>query len=51
VTLEAEIVNARRGHGFAVQFVNMTDEVRAVIERVIEWRVTALWHDEPRRDE
>jgi hypothetical protein len=29
----------------------MTDEVRAALERVIEWRVTALWHDEPRRDE
>jgi hypothetical protein len=51
VTLEAERVNTRRGYGFAVQFVSMTDEVRAALERVIEWRVTALWHDEPRRDE
>jgi hypothetical protein len=51
VTLVAESVNTRRGHGFAVQFVSMTDEVRAALERVIEWRVTALWHDEPRRDE
>jgi hypothetical protein len=51
VTLEAESVNRRRGYGFAVQFVNMTDEVRAALERIIEWRVTALWHDEPRRDQ
>lgn len=51
VTLEAESVNTRRGYGFAVQFVSMTDDVRAALERVIEWRVTALWHDEPRRDQ
>jgi hypothetical protein len=51
VTLEAESVNTRRGVGFAVQFVTMTDDVRAALERVIEWRVTALWHDEPKQDE
>ena len=42
VKLEVESVNTRPGYGFGVTFVSMTDTVREGLERIIEWRVTAL---------
>ena len=44
VTLEAESVNTRPGYGYGVAFVDMTNEVRDALERIIEWRVTGLRH-------
>jgi hypothetical protein len=48
VRLDAESVNKRPG-GYAVKFVNMEDDVREKLERVIEWQVSKSWHDERRR--
>jgi hypothetical protein len=38
VRVDAESVNTRPGYGFGVTFINMADEVREKIERLIEWK-------------
>ena len=38
VRLDAEVVNTRPGYGFGVTFINLADEVREKIERLIEWK-------------
>lgn len=50
VRVDAESVNRRPGYGFAVTFVNMPDEAREKIERLIEWKGGG-WsrHDAQRR--
>jgi hypothetical protein len=35
VTMEAETVDVREGHGVAVRFVDMSDEARARLERTV----------------
>jgi hypothetical protein len=51
VRLDAESVNPRPGYGYAVTFVNMTDEVREKLESLIEWKGGG-WsrHDGQRRE-
>ena len=45
VTLQAEALYLRPDYGFAVRFVDVSDETRAKLERVIERRLTTSRDD------